>query len=63
MAGVMAGQVTFPRWATQGEFADCPDLPVDKDEMLGFLDMAAEQSPSYFQRLLIGALRDDVEAL
>lgn len=59
--GRLAGQVGFPRYATQGLFDECP-VHKDAEEMLQFLDAAAEQASGYYQNMLIETLREDVKA-
>ena len=59
--GRLAGQVGFPRYATQGLFDGC-DVPLDGQEMLSFLDAAAESAQGYYQNMLIEVLKEDVAA-
>ena len=59
--GRLAGQVGFPRYATQGLFDDCA-VQKDAAEMLQFLDAAAEQAEGYYQSMLVETLREDVKA-
>lgn len=59
--GRLAGQVGFPRYATQGLFDDCP-VQKDPAEMLEFLDAATEQASGYYEDMLIETLREDVKA-
>ena len=58
--GRLAGQVGFPRYAAQGLFDDCP-VQIDPNEMLEFLDAAAEQASGYYQEMLIETLRENVQ--
>ena len=55
--GRLAGQVAFPRHALRGDFDDC-DVPMDRDEMLGFLAAAEEQTREYLDTMLIEDLRE-----
>jgi hypothetical protein len=59
MYGRIAGQIGFARYATQGIFTYC-NVPVEREEILGFLDAAAAGTNDYYKTTLIQMLRADV---
>ncbi len=59
--GRLAGQVGFSRYAMDGEFDGC-DVAVNRDEILGFLDAAADSTSDYYVSMLIGMLRKEALA-
>jgi TPR repeat protein len=60
--GRIAGQIGFPRYAMHGLFDGC-DVTIDRTEMLGFLDAAAEQvGGDYYRTMLLELVRQSVNA-
>ena len=58
LAGRYAGLVGFPHYALNGLFDDCPSYPaVDRAELKRFLDQAEPLSQTYYQGLLVEALK------
>ena len=58
-AGRAAAEVAYVRHATKGLFADCT-VGATADDMLVFLDSAAEKDSNYYLKLLIEDLREDL---
>lgn len=59
-AGRTAAEVAYARHATKGLFSDCGVLGASTDDMLVFLDSAAEKDGNYYLGLLIADLREDL---
>ena len=60
--GRLAGQIGFPRYAMQGLFDGC-SVKVDRAEMLGFLDAAAQHvAGEYYRTMLVELVRESVKA-
>lgn len=58
-AGRVAAQISYVRHVTKGLFAGC-ELHASAEDMLSFLDRAAEQDRDYYVRLLVADLREDL---
>ena len=58
--GRRAGRIGFVRYALDGGFDECEGL-VDPAELRDFLAVAAESTGDYYQTMLIGMLRKEVE--
>jgi hypothetical protein len=65
LAGRFAGLVGYPHHVATGAFAACPEVRIDKTELLGFLDRAQTHSENndYYRGILIATVRDSVSKL
>lgn len=59
--GRLAGQVGFTRYALDGAFEGC-DVTIDPRELMAFLQAAEETNTSYYESMLIGMLKKEVNA-
>jgi hypothetical protein len=65
LAGRFAGLVGYPHYVVTGAFSGCPQVRIDKVELLGFLDRARAHSENndYYRGILIDDVRDGVAKL
>lgn len=59
--GRLAGQVGFTRYALDGVFEGC-DVTIDPLELMAFLRAAEETNTGYYESMLIGMLKKEVNA-
>ena len=59
--GRLAGQVGFTRYALDGVFEGC-DVAIDARELMAFLRAAEETNSGYYESMLIGMLKKEVDA-
>ena len=59
--GRLAGQVGFTRYALDGVFEGC-DVTIDPGELMGFLRAAEAANTGYYESMLIGMLKKEVNA-
>lgn len=59
--GRLAGQVGFTRYALDGVFEGC-DVIIDPRELMVFLRAAEETNTGYYESMLIGMLKKEVES-
>ena len=59
--GRLAGQVGFTRYALDGVFEGC-DVTIDPRELMAFLRAAEDTNTGYYESMLIGMLKKEVNA-
>jgi hypothetical protein len=65
IAGRFAGLIGYPHYVVTGAFTACPNVAINKAELLGFLDRAQAHSENneYYRGILIENVRADVNRL